>query len=979
MKWLLSSSPIASLDRSWWLFVACLLLGAVAHGGWLAWQPLWADEGYSIYFATEPLARMVALTAQDIHPPLYYALLHLWLATLGGISPILLRIFSVIVALPALLLLAMLTRLLFPTRSRLLWIATLLFLVNPLYLFYSQEVRMYGLALTLSLAATYAFWHLLNGVTSMTTVRRTGFVGWSLFYIVTATAALYTLYYTAFLLLAHLLWALYQHWTYQRWTLRETMHPRTLIGQLCLIYFAILLLYAPWLYYVARDLTTYVVDKVGADQDQPLALGTYLLRHLYAFVAGHLSLPRWPFWWRTTGAWIVGAVLLVGWGRAWVLQRRRSPNGNGDKVAIGYNVAARSLLWSCLVVPTAIAFGVNRFFPFFPDGGERLLLFVLPYFLLLVALAVDALWSQWHLGKLALAGLSAVAIAGIVTFYTLPRHQADDYRPLIRHTIQQSTNRDTWLATFPWQVGLWRVYAPLVGLPTTDVFHIDPRYGPDVRLISERSVRWGPEVTTAIDEALAQGRLWYPGLRSIGSTLPAAIDHYLEGDTVPLVDVWYGNTTLRAWQRLDPAQNNLPVANGQFDLRPVGFTETLMLESAAVTVRNITAANEALRIDLGWAATSALSTTKTAELGMTLRLYRDGYYWAGRDVEKLVATTGLIVPAGLPPDTYSLRLGVTTPAGELVSPVGASTAEAELITLAEIAVIAPTEPLLAARLPIAHRLDKPSTLDGVTLLGYSGGDEVVLAGEALSVTLFWQANNAPPEERQIYLSLLAEDGQGVAGWEGWPLPDYPLSLWPTGALVQTPVTIVIPATVEPGRYRLGGGLLDPATAEKSPFVLLGEQEVHQRAATFTPTAPPTVFTEPQQIGSHAWLRGYELMRADGQLSLRLYWEALQPLYPPHHIFVHLDNATGVTVAQDDGLPMTAAGPAPTGSWRAGEYLITEHQLMVPTLDERAEYQIQVGLYLPATGARLPVSSAGSGSNIVTGDTVTIPLSMADSR
>ncbi|MEZ4556700.1 MAG: hypothetical protein R2854_09695 [Caldilineaceae bacterium] len=43
----------------------------------LNWQPLWWDEGYSIYFATEPLARMLNLTAHDIHPPLYYALLHL--------------------------------------------------------------------------------------------------------------------------------------------------------------------------------------------------------------------------------------------------------------------------------------------------------------------------------------------------------------------------------------------------------------------------------------------------------------------------------------------------------------------------------------------------------------------------------------------------------------------------------------------------------------------------------------------------------------------------------------------------------------------------------------------------------------------------------------------------------------------------------------------------------------------------------------
>ena len=50
----------------------------------LAWQPLWWDEGYSIYFATEPLARMLWLTAHDIHPPRYYALLHGWFALLDS-------------------------------------------------------------------------------------------------------------------------------------------------------------------------------------------------------------------------------------------------------------------------------------------------------------------------------------------------------------------------------------------------------------------------------------------------------------------------------------------------------------------------------------------------------------------------------------------------------------------------------------------------------------------------------------------------------------------------------------------------------------------------------------------------------------------------------------------------------------------------------------------------------------------------------
>ncbi|MGB8646394.1 MAG: hypothetical protein WCF84_14240, partial [Anaerolineae bacterium] len=37
----------------------------------LDFQPLWWDEGYSVFFATRDFLTMLARTAVDIHPPLY--------------------------------------------------------------------------------------------------------------------------------------------------------------------------------------------------------------------------------------------------------------------------------------------------------------------------------------------------------------------------------------------------------------------------------------------------------------------------------------------------------------------------------------------------------------------------------------------------------------------------------------------------------------------------------------------------------------------------------------------------------------------------------------------------------------------------------------------------------------------------------------------------------------------------------------------
>ncbi|MCB0064055.1 MAG: hypothetical protein KDE19_18155, partial [Caldilineaceae bacterium] len=336
-----------------------LLLFVVLAGGALRalrlnWQPLWADEGYSIYFATEPPARMIGLTAHDIHPPLYYLLLHLWQLPTAGPTPIALRLFSLAAAIPALLLLVALAHQLFPGRRRLLWVATLLFAVNPAHLFYSQEVRMYGLALTLSLASTLAFCLMFVhvGAARRTVSPRV----WLLLYIFTTTAALYTLYYTAFLFLAHLLWLLRQ--TKGKWLqLRLLLLAQSVIG----------LLYLPWVLYVAGDLTSYVDDKIGADQDLPLGLGTYLLRHLLAFFAGHLTLPTWPVGWRLVVFFALALLffaLLGPWYRKRRTNRGQNPTLALPEIGEGIvrfllsangQVGAIGSLWSVLLIPSAIA------------------------------------------------------------------------------------------------------------------------------------------------------------------------------------------------------------------------------------------------------------------------------------------------------------------------------------------------------------------------------------------------------------------------------------------------------------------------------------------------------------------------------------------------------------------------------------------------------------------------------------------------
>lgn len=106
-----------------------------------------------------------------------------------------------------------------------------------------------------------------------------------------------------------------------------------------------------------------------------------------------------------------------------------------------------------------------------------------PLFLLILAVAIDSCTQPW-VAWIALASVLALAVAGVVRFYTLPRYGTDDYRPLIRQIVQQSTEKDTFLATFPWQVGFWRTPTPVTAVSTA----LNPQ------LLSDISVEWDDNV-----------------------------------------------------------------------------------------------------------------------------------------------------------------------------------------------------------------------------------------------------------------------------------------------------------------------------------------------------------------------------------------------------------------------------------------------------------------------------------------------------
>lgn len=163
--------------------VAVVIAGVVLR--FVSRGPLWLDEAQSVAIAKHSLAGLPAALKHDGAPPLYYALLHLWMRVFGD-STFSVRALS---GIPAVLALPVIVRLGRRIGGDAVGIASVVLLaISPFAIRYAVEARMYSLLLLLSLAGAHA---VLSVHRHRTKAATAGLA------VVTA-AALYTHYYAVF-------------------------------------------------------------------------------------------------------------------------------------------------------------------------------------------------------------------------------------------------------------------------------------------------------------------------------------------------------------------------------------------------------------------------------------------------------------------------------------------------------------------------------------------------------------------------------------------------------------------------------------------------------------------------------------------------------------------------------------------------------------------------------------------------------------
>jgi len=142
------------MRRDWGIPVAITILGAVLRLYHLGTQSLWLDELFSVFLSRQGVAALVAGTAQDTMPPLYYFLLRI--ALLFGSDERAVRSVSFVFSVAAIPLFYVLAQEMFGPRVA--SAASLILALNPFHLFYAQEARMYAQLAFFSLAAIFFFW-----------------------------------------------------------------------------------------------------------------------------------------------------------------------------------------------------------------------------------------------------------------------------------------------------------------------------------------------------------------------------------------------------------------------------------------------------------------------------------------------------------------------------------------------------------------------------------------------------------------------------------------------------------------------------------------------------------------------------------------------------------------------------------------------------------------------------------------------------
>lgn len=778
-----------------WDGAVVLLLALAARLYRLSGQSLWADEGNSAAQALRSLPEIARHAAADIHPPLYYWLLHLWVR-LFGTGEAALRSLSVAAGLVGVWATWAWARR--TGGAGVGFLAGLLAVLSPFAVAYSQETRMYML---LAALANLGYLLLVRYLEAERKGRRPT-LGLRAAYVAVCAAGLYT-HYTF-----PLVWATYnlayllsfgERASRDAWKAR--LVPWTVLQGMALVP------YLPWLPTAWARLGAW--PSVSA----PLPPAQAVQRAWAWLVAGTCpSAGTWP--------WLLGALAVSLAGVCAAARGASRPEGTGPASAF------LPLLGICLPVGAIVALDLGK-----PAYFKFLLVADSPLALLLARGCWP--WPRterrarfpWRVAWfLAAAGLVLGArFAGLRAYYWDSACARDDYRGMAAYIAAVARPGDAVLLNAPGQAEVFDYYNRS-GLP---VYHLPRQRPPD------------PGETRAELEAIAQKhqRVFALFWATDESDPERLVETWLDEHAYKAMDTWQGNVRFVVYA--------LPPAGQEEAWEPLQarLGEGIWLRGYALSETSV-APGDILQVALLWQA----EERPTARYRVTVQML-DGrnQVLAQRDAEpvgdarptttwtpgeSLADRYGLFIPFGTPPGPARVLVALYRPEdGTRLEVEGEGSRGDHLLLPDAVEIVRPAAPPPLAALPLPER--KAQDLDGLRWLGcrvYPRGWEHVpergfFPGDAVHLDCYWQARRAPLGRWRLEARLMDMRGDTVAHLQTDLASDgYPSAAWQEGEVVRGQHDLLL-AGAAPGTYHLALSALPP----QGPAIPLLRRSVQVRA------------------------------------------------------------------------------------------------------------------------------------------------------
>ncbi len=908
------------------LLILILLLGWGLRLHALDRQSFWSDEGLSVHYAGSPVGELLQRLTVGFHNPLYFLGLHFWM-DLAGRSDWGIRFYSAFFSMLAVPLLYMLGRQLYGRSVGL--IATLILAANPFAIYYAQEARMYAQVLALSLGVA---------VTFLLAVNYNWFIHWLAFVVLT-TACLYTHYFAA---LAPIAMAVYYVISWLNGRYRATA------GRWLLAHLAVAILYAPWL--------TNAFGVVSAPSwQEPTPAWRLPWNVLVSFSLGEV----FPF---AAGTWLAVAFAVLFWLGCYGMYRRAVASRQHGKFVRQHDPDTGDMAeGSAGLVPIYLAVPLLAMMVLAWSGRgvlDKYVMVALPPFCLTLALGVQTLsdltsaalshkpagqYAGVVLAVAALALILATDAVALKAYYTDVRYFKHDYRSVAAHITAHERSGDVILADgINPNIIFERYYTGRLPIHRVDLGEADQ------------------EEALLAELASAHDRAWLV----LNFHEPGRIELWLENHGYQLYHDEFSNVDLYLYALpKDMAEGGWVNEPPQEASGPVRL--------AAYRLQRLAGAAETVYLDLVWRVAQPpgvpykVSVRLTDPTGLAV--------W----VRDRFPVDGIIPSATWPPgrDLHD-RLGIPIPPGTLPGKYIISAVLYEATTGREVvkAALGPLElePQRLASGPLEAAGQCPANSRGssriapggepfgaaLTLCGYDAPTGPAKAGERLTMFLLWRVRQAPGEVVAVFRLI---DRGTVLSEQRIAHAAYPSSGWQPGEWVRYPYAPRLEPALDAGRYDLTVNLERADSGQPlrgQPFTLM---QVDIRARPREYRRPGRIAHPLQaQLGDGVRLLGYDLIPDEatpgGTITLTLYWEALGTMEANYPVFTHLLTPDGRLAAGHDSPPLN--GDAPTTSWLAGEFLTDRYQLPVPPDAAPGEYPVEVGMYDPTTGQRLPVTVDG---------------------